>query len=135
METQFVIHTQPVTTISMKPLYFLFFLSSFLLQRNDLVYEKDNLRIEVVIDKGGKNLVYGKRSVLTFFLKNVNPGSLHIIGLGLRPLPEHYPNKVRLEITPDAKSNYEKDELKMTISLPANGKRRIHTFYIPITRE
>ncbi|UMY65289.1 MULTISPECIES: hypothetical protein [unclassified Flavobacterium] len=119
----------------MKPLYFLFFLSSFLLQRNDLVYEKDNLRIEVVIDKGGKNLVYGKRSVLTFFLKNVNPGSLHIIGLGLRPLPEHYPNKVRLEITPDAKSNYEKDELKMTISLPANGKRRIHTFYIPITRE
>ncbi len=119
----------------MKPLYILLFLSSLLLQRNDLVYEKDNQRVEVVIDNGSEKLVYGKRSVLTFFLKNVNPGSLHIIGLGLRPLPEHYPNKVRLEITPDAKSNYEKDELKMIISLPAKGKRRVHTFYIPITRE
>ncbi|MFC7773059.1 hypothetical protein [Flavobacterium sp. GCM10027622] len=112
----------------MKTLFSILFLFLFTVQDN-FTFTSENQKVTLKIDGGTRHLTWGKKSVLTLKVANIETEKMSVSAPGIRIIKSANPKEeINLEITPE-KSAVVKDTLKLNFRFRNQANNFIYHFF------
>lgn len=100
-------------------------LFTILTAQESFTFIKGNQKIVLKVDDGSKNLIWGKKSILSLILENIDHQKMSMSAPGIKMIKSQNSKIINLEITPD-KRIIEKDTLILNIGFKDANKNFFH---------
>jgi hypothetical protein len=126
-------HTKYTFMKLMNIIMFLFI--TLLPQKDEFTFKNGNQKIILKIDKGAKNLKWGKTSTLILQLENIQPQKLSVSAPGIKPIKsEQNINELKFEINPE-KILFESDSLNLHVGYKDETDNYIHHAFLILIKD